>query len=120
MAAFPNVKTGWRDRSETTDSVVEVSKMERGVPKTRRIASDARVEIALTVYFDSMAQAEAFDDWFFDDINAGADWFSFTLRNGSVVQAHIVDGKLGPLKFENSTLGMSNRSVQIEYWRPSW
>lgn len=122
MAAFPtNVKYDWRDLTETAESVTEGSKMERGIPKQRRIASDARVELALTVHFDSRAEALAFDSFFFDDINAGQDFFDFTHpRTGAVVQARVVGGEMGSLKFKQPTLEKSTRSFKLEYWRPTW
>lgn len=121
MAAFPNVKYDWQDLSLAPESVVERSEMERGIPKQRRVASDARVEVQLTVHHDTKAQAAAFEAWFFDDIDAGQAWFDWTHPlTGTMVQARVVNGQLGPLKFVQRTLEASSRSLKIEYWRPTW
>lgn len=121
MAAFPDVKYDWSDLSITPEPVTERSEMERGIPKQRRTASDARVEVQMTLRFDTKTEALAFETWFFDTINAGQDWFDWTHpMTGSVVQARVVNGQLGPLKFENPTMHASNRTLKIEYWRPAW
>lgn len=121
MAAFPDVKFEWRDLAEDVESVVERTAMERGVPKQRRLHSDARVEMPITLHFDTKAEAAAFETWFFDDIDAGQDWFDFTHpRTGVVVTARIVEGKLGALSFLNPALEASKRSLKIEYWRSTW
>ena len=122
MATFPiYAKYDWRDLLETPDSVVERTDMERGRPKQRRIASDVRIEVQLTVQFDTKAQAAAFEAWFFDTIHAGQDYFDWQHpRTGAVLQARVVGGTLGPLKFEQRTLEASNRSLKLEYWRSAW
>ncbi len=121
MAAFPDVKFDWRDLSEAPDSVVDRTEMERGIPKQRRIASDARVEIPMTLLFDTKVEAAAFEDWFYEDINAGQDFFDFTHpRTGVVVQARVVQGTLGKLQFDQATLQASKRQLTVEYWRSAW
>lgn len=121
MATFPDVKYSYQDLSEKPESVVERTEMERGIPKQRRFASDARVELKLTVYFDTKAEAAAFEDWFYGDIQAGQSWFGYTHpRTGAVVQARIVNGELGELKFENPTREASKRTLTLEYWRSTW
>lgn len=122
MATFPpSARYDWRDLSEKPESVVDRTEMERGIPKQRRTASDARVEVAITVHHDTKADAAAFEDWFFDDINAGQAWFDFLHpRLGITVQARIVKGELGELKFVNPTLQVSSRSFKLEYWRSTW
>lgn len=121
MAAFPNVKFDWQDLGLKPEPVVERSEMERGVPKQRRIASDARVEVPITVRHDTKAEALAFEDWFYEDINAGQDWFNWTHpMTGAVVQARVVGGELGQLNFEQKTLEASNRTLKLEYWRSTW
>lgn len=122
MASFPPyAKYDWRDLVEAPDSVVERTEMERGRPKHRRIASDVRIEIQLTVRFDTKAQAAAFEDWFFDTIKAGQEYFDWQHpRTGAILQARVVGGELGALKFEQQTLEASNRSLKLEYWRSAW
>lgn len=122
MASFPPyVDYGWQDLTETPDTVVERTEMDRGIPKQRRTASDARVEVQLTVHFKTKAQAAAFESWFYDDINAGQDFFDWVHpRLGTVVQARVVGGELGALSFSQRTLEGSSRSLKIEYWRSAW
>ena len=56
MAAFPTgLRLEWRDMAEAPESVVAREPMERGIPKQRRVASDARVELPLVLHFDSKA-----------------------------------------------------------------
>lgn len=121
MAAFPDVRYDWTDLQLAPEAVVERSEVERGIPKQRRIASDARVEVDITVRHDTKTEALAFEDWFYTTINAGQDWFDLTHPvTGAVVQARVVGGQLGPLKFEQRTLQASYRTLKIEYWRAAW
>jgi hypothetical protein len=122
MAAFPSwVQFSWRDLGEAPESVVERAEMERGIPKQRRVSSDARVELPLTLYFDTKTQAADFETWFYVTVNAGQDFFDFTHpRLGTTVQARVVGGQLGPLMFEQPTLHKSNRSLVLEFWRQAW
>lgn len=122
MAAFPAwVQYDWRDFSETPDSVAERSEMERGKPKQRRVASDARVEVAMTLHFDTAAQIDDFETWFYTTIKAGQDVFQWTHpRTGTVLDATVVKGELGALQYVNRTLSKAKRSLKIEYWRAAW
>lgn len=122
MAAFPNwVKYDWRDMSEKPESVIERSEMERGIPKQTRKVSDARVELEMTLHFDTKAEVDAFEDWFYEVINAGQDWFDFLHpRRGVVVQARVVGGELGVLKALQPTLQANTRTMKIEHWRSTW
>lgn len=121
MAAFPTVRYDWRDLSETPDTVVERSEMERGRPKQRRTNSDVRIEVALTVHFDNATQVADFETWFWTTINAGQDYFDWTHpRTGAVVQARIVGGQLGALSYLGPTLGWAKRTIKLEYWRSAW
>lgn len=122
MAAFFSpIRYDWRDLTETPDSIVERSDMERGVPKQRRIASDARVQVQLTLHFDSAAQLADFEEWFYTTIRAGQDFFDWTHpRTGAVLQARIVNGELGTLSYLGPTLGWAKRTIRLEYWRSAW
>lgn len=122
MATWPTgMRYDWRDFSETPEPVVERSEMERGRPKQRRIASDARVEVQLTLHFDSKAEIAAFEDWFYTTIKAGQDVFDWPHpRTGVTVQAQVVGGELGPLTYLRGPLDKAKRSLKIEYWRSTW
>lgn len=123
MATWPTTgfRYDWRDLTETPESVVERSQMERGVPKQRRVASDARVEVQVTLHFDTASQVAAFETWFYDVIDAGQDWFDWVHpRTGATLQAHIVNGELGALSYLAPTLGWAKRTLRLEYWRSAW
>lgn len=122
MAIWPSgMRYDWRDFSETPEPVVERSEMERGVPKQRRISSDARVELQLTLHFDTTAEIAAFEAWFYTTIKAGQDWFDFPHpRTGATVQARIVGGELGALTYLRRPLDKAKRTVKLEYWRSTW
>lgn len=122
MATFPStVKYGWRDLTEAPESVVERTQMERGIPKQRRVRSDVRVELQLTLEFDSKAEVASFETWFYTDIKAGQEFFDFVHpRTGATVQARFVEGGLGELRFRHRILEQSTRTVRLEYWRAAW
>lgn len=122
MASFPTgMRYDWRDMSETPDAVVERTAMERGIPKQRRTASDARVEVAITLHFDSAAEITDFETWFYTTVHAGQDFFDWTHpRTGATVQARVVGGELGALKYLRRTLDRATRPLKIEYWRSAW
>jgi hypothetical protein len=122
MAAFPaGMKYDWRDMGEAPESVVERAPMERGIPKQRRIASDARVEVSITLHFDSTTEITNFETWFYDTVRAGQDWFDWVHpRTGATLQARVVGGELGPLKYLRRPLDKATRSLKLEYWRAAW
>lgn len=122
MATWPTgMRYDWRDFSETPEPVVERSEMERGVPKQRRIASDARVEVQLTLHFDTKAEIADFETWFYTTIKAGQDFFDWPHpRTGATVQARVVGGELGQLTYLRGPLDKAKRSLKIEYWRSTW
>lgn len=122
MATFPAyVKYGWRDMGEQAESVVERAEMERGIPKQRRTNSDARVDLPITLHFDSASDYAAFDTWFYTTIKAGQDFFDFVHpRTGATVQARFKGGELGRINYINRTLGMCSMQVVLEYWRAAW
>lgn len=122
MPTWPTgLRYDWRDLTETPDSIVERSDMERGVLKQRRIASDARVEVQLTLHFSTAAEVAAFEAWFYTDIRAGQDFFDWPHpRTGATLQARVVGGQLGALSYLAPTLGWARRTLQLEYWRSTW
>ena len=122
MAAFfPGARYDWRDLTETPDAVVERSEMERGIPKQRRTASDARVEVTITLHFDTAAEITAFETWFYTTVNAGQDFFDWVHpRTGGTLQARMVGGELGPLRYLRRPLDKATRSIKLEYWRSAW
>lgn len=115
MAAFPSNLKVLIGTSETASPVVIRSEMERGVAKQRRIAADAIVTIPIEVVFQSQQEAADFEEWFYDDIAGGADFFDWTdPRTSTVVQARIVGGQLGPLIPVRERYNLSTRSMTLE------
>ena len=121
MAAFPSyVKLGWRESSEEHKPVVTRSEMDRGIAKQRRIAADTVVTVPTTTYFDTALEASDFEDWVYQQIGGGADWFDFTNpRTGLVVQARIVGGDIGKLVPSNRMWSKTMRQLKVEYVRPA-
>ena len=120
MPALPSyVKLGWRDGSERPAPVIARSEMERGVAKHRRIAADAIVTQTVTLYFMTLADATAFETWFYSPAgaNAGAAWFDMKLPRVGVVSARIPGGDLGTLKPLTAFWAVCERSIQVEYLR---
>lgn len=118
MAAFPSNLKVLIGTSEAPTPVVNRSEMERGVAKQRRIAADAIVTIPVEVVFQSEQEAADFEDWFYDDISGGADFFDWTdPRTATVVQARIVGGELGPLIPLREKYNLSRRTMTLEYVR---
>ncbi len=122
MAAFPTyLDYSWRDFSESEQSMVIRSEMDRGVPKQRRILSDTMVSVTINVHFRSKKQESDFMTWFDSAIGSGTDWFSwYHPRMETYVIARIVAGSLGPLKPDNKSWSTSQRSMTLEYLRKAY
>lgn len=89
--------------------------MDRGVPKQRRTQSDVLVQVPLRVLFLVDGQADDFEDWYYNDAQAGAAYFDWTHpRTGSVVEARVVANSLGPV-IPAGVLRYVSRTVTIEY-----
>lgn len=119
MATFPTyVKLAWRDTGESPRPIVARTEMERGLPKQRRIAADTVVTVPLTCFFDTKADAVAFETWVYTTLDGGMGWFNWTNpRTGTTVSARIVGGDIGTLQPENKTWVYARRSFKIEYVR---
>lgn len=80
MATLPDyVRFKLAGASQEPTKVVERSDMERGVPRVRRINSDAMQTFKATMVFHSRAEKDAFEDWYYDvnGANAGAAWVTW-------------------------------------------
>lgn len=120
MATHPtDCKIGFPSE-ETSTSAVQRSEMDRGIAKQRRISADVVVTQQVTVYFDTKQQAIDWEDWFYGEISAGADWFDWTdLRTGDTLEVRIVGGNPGPLKPATVNWAYSQRTFSIEWVRPT-
>lgn len=118
MAAFPPDLRVLAGTSEEPAPVVLRSEMERGLPKQRRIAADVLVTVPIEVLFLTKQQAADFEDWFYQEIGGGADFFDWRdPRTGNVVEARIVEGRLGALTPVRGAYDVSRRSMVLEYFR---
>lgn len=117
MPAFPSYpRVLMNGLSKAPTPVVIRSEMERGVPKQRRVAADALVTMSVTLVFTSDADAIAFEEWFYDEGQAGATFFDWVHpQTGQVVQARIVGGDIGALQPLAAAWRVSQRSMRIEY-----
>lgn len=99
MATFPTyVKIVWPDTSEQHASTVLRSEVERGIPRTRRVAADALVSITVTLQLFTPQRVADFESWFYAHAMAGAAWFDFTHpRTGATLQGRLV-GAFGPVR----------------------
>jgi hypothetical protein len=103
--------------SESFDPSVERTEMERGIPKERIINSDVMVQITGQVLFESKADVESFETWYFDTIGR-IGWFDFRHpRTLQTVQARFVGGRLGELMPHAGAFAVASRVVTIEYLR---
>lgn len=120
MATFPTTLKVLINTSETPGPVVIESEMERGVPKSRRVAADAIVNVPIEVIFFNDQQAEDFEDWFYDPAGAagGSAWFDWiNPRTKTTVQAQIVGGDIGALVPMADNYRLSKRSMVLRYVR---
>ncbi len=95
--------------------------MDRGIPKQRRVVSDAMVQLKFSVVFDSRAKLTAFETWFYDAINGGQDFFDMLHpRTRASIQARFVNGQMGTIKPMSGGFDWSALDVTLEYWRSTW
>ena len=120
MATFPSNLKVLINTSETPTPVVIETEMERGIPKSRRIAADAIVTVPIEVMFFDDQQAADFETWFYSPTGAqgGAAWFDWTNpRTRTVVQAQIVGGDIGALVPLADNYRLSKRAMVLRYVR---
>jgi hypothetical protein len=79
MSTFPSYATilgeGYTQRR---DSALQRTQMESGPPKQLKKVSRVMVTRSVTVLLSSQADFASFIDWYQDDLNYGADWFTWT------------------------------------------
>ncbi|GHH52519.1 hypothetical protein GCM10009090_16640 [[Pseudomonas] boreopolis] len=99
------------------DPSVERTDMERGVPKQRVINSGVMMRQAMTLYFESIQTAEAFETWYFEELER-IGWF--TMRHpytGAEITARFPGGDIGELVPDEKEPGDYRRDLVIEYLR---
>lgn len=118
MAAFPSeicVLIG--GYGEEFDPSVERTEMERGVPKQRVTNSQVMAKLHCALLFDTSADVDAFESWYFDTINR-IGWFTVRHpRTGATITARFEGGALGALAPVNNNLKRWRRDVTLEYLR---
>jgi len=103
--------------SESFDPSVQRTEMERGVPKQRLLNTQVLVKINASIFFRSAVDVEAFESWYFDDIQR-IGWFEMPHpRTDQPVQARFENGGIGSLVPLNTLFRVARRDVVIEYLR---
>ena len=98
--------------------IVARSEMERGVPRTRRIASDPLVTMSATLMFLAAADANTFETWFYSPAGggAGAAWFDwFDPRTRTTRSVRLVAGSMGPLVPLAGSFAVAQQTCAFEY-----
>lgn len=118
MASFPSdicVLTG--GYSESFDPSVERTEMERGVPKQRLVNTQVLAKIKCALLFNTSADADTFEAWYFNTIKC-VEWFQIPHpRTGATIMARFEGGAIGDLSPINNNLKRWRRDVTLEYLR---
>ena len=118
MAAFPSdicVLTG--GYGESFDPSVERTEMERGVPKQRLVNTQVLAKIKCALLFNSSADADTFEAWYFDTIKR-IGWFQIKHpRTGATITARFEGGSIGTLVPLGPAFYIASRMVIMEYQR---
>lgn len=116
MAALPNyVSLLLAGQAETFDPAIVRSEMERGLAKQRVGNSRVVRKLNATLQFETNADANAFEAWYFNTIR----------RIGFFDVRHPRTGALTPMRFEGGNIGelvpavsgyhIASRAVVLEY-----
>lgn len=117
MATFPDVAIILYDNyQESFDPSVLRTEMDRGKPKQRIINSDVLMSVTATVYFRSRDDADAFWDWYKNDIGRVGE-FDFTHPGtGEVISGvRFTSGNIGSLTTMGNSWYAFKRTVTMEY-----
>lgn len=116
MATFPSyAKILLNGYSKKRESALMRTEMENGPPKQVKVRTKPMVVYAATVDLKSKADLYSFENWYINDINEGASWFTFTEPVTKVaLQARIRDG--GYTASPNASSNSWQIQLQIEVW----
>lgn len=116
MAALPGyVVVAFTNYGESFDPSVERAEMERGPATQATINSQVAMQVRATFQFESRADADAFEDWYFDTIKR-VGYFTMTHpRKGTTINARFPGGDIGELVPLTETI--SKRDLIVEYMR---
>lgn len=119
MASLPSyVKFQLPGAGEQPSDIVQRSAVERGVPRTRRIASDVLMTISVRIVFFSVSEAMGFRDWYYSPTGgaAGAGWFDWVdPRTNTTRSVRFVSSSMGALLALAGSFRISEQSCAIEY-----
>lgn len=118
MATMPSIaRVMFEGQKRSFDPDVERDEMERGVAKQRIRNTQVTMKQALTLYFSSIEDATAFDDWYFDEIRR-IGWFSMIHPyTGKSITARFENGAIGDLVPDEKTAGDYRLDAVLEYLR---
>ena len=118
MATFPGyVKLILAGAGEGFDPSVEVTEMERGPAKMRVGNTHVMKRFRATAVFFSETDAQAFEDWYFDEVKRIG---YFDLRHpltGQTLLVRFENGAIGELLPITGGFGLSSRDLVFEYQR---
>ena len=119
MAALPSyVRIKLAGASEQPSPIVARSEMERGVPRTRRTATDPLITLSATLMFRTAADEAAFRAWYYSPAGggAGAAWFDWIdPRTNTVRSARFVASSMGALVPLKGRYEICEQACAIEY-----
>lgn len=99
------------------DPGVVVSEMDKGLAKMRVGQSRVVVDVTATLFFGSRSDANAFEDWYFNEIRR-IGWFDWRdARTGKLHSVRFKGAAIGKLTPVSARYGRSKRQVTLEYLR---
>lgn len=118
MAQLPDCVTLLMDDAgEEFDPGVIASEMEKGLAKLRVGQSRVIKRLPVTMLFDSAADAERFEEWYFGTIKR-IGWFEIQdPRTQTMRSVRFVGGQLGKLVPTLAGYAQSKRDATLEYLR---
>lgn len=118
MAEFPSYAQILADGfTESFDTAIERTEMERGVPKQRLINSQVLVKLSATLLFRSPQAVSDFEAWYFGTIGR-IGWFQLRHpRTGELITVRFEDGSIGTLSPLAPVFYIASRTVVMEYLR---
>lgn len=116
MADFPTTAIMLIDGyMEKFDPSVLRTDMDRGMAKQRKKNTFVVKEIPLTLYFKTLADSDAFEDWYNNEIGRVA-FFNWTHPvRGTTHQARFKSGDIGSLMPSSAAFRTFTRVVTLEY-----
>ena len=118
MASLPSyVGMVYSATQEKPSAAVNRAEMDRGMPKQALVNSRTPVQLKLTFDFATPADADAFLDWYFDEIKVVGQFNMPHPRSGATITAQFVGGDIGALVPVEGVDRPWQCDVQLEYLR---